>query len=106
MIIAYIRNSHFRNMYINLIKSEIRKQVKTYSRNIQNIINAYSLKLIDQAIDSIYLVGNSIFCPTSGLNGQILRSLEYGTNNTKAYHIITHATKSIIKEVDTSEYVI
>lgn len=104
MIIAHIKNSNLRNMYLNLVKSEIRRLLKVYSKNIKNITAMYSSNLIEQAIDGIYLVGNSIFCPTSGLNGQILRSLEYGTNSTKAYHIITQATKSIFKEVDIDEY--
>lgn len=100
MVISDFTTLKARPMYLNLLKFYIEKQVRLYKSLLQGILNTYTEDEILNAIDSIHLVGKYVFMPTSGLNGQILRALEYGTNNTKSYNIITQATKTFEKEVN------
>lgn len=106
MIIASLNNVYNRIIYLRLIKYEIKKTIKTYKYLLKNIISLYSEDDIEEAIESITLVGTDVFCPTTGLNGQILRSLEYGTATNKSYHIISYSTRKVLKEVKGYEYVI
>ena len=106
MIIGKLKYNINRNLYLKLIKYEISKNIDTYKKLIKNILSLYTKEQIDNAINSIVISGNNIFCPTSGINGRILRSLEYGTNNTKAYHIITISTDKVLKEVKGYESII
>jgi hypothetical protein len=106
MIIANLNIVPNRLWYLKIIKYEIKKSVDTYSQLLKGILSIFSKDQINEAIDSIYLIGTSIFCPTSGLNGQILRALEYGTNNNKSYHLISYSTRKVLKEVKGYEYVI
>ena len=106
MIIASLNNVYNRIIYLRLIKYEIKKTIKTYKYLLKNIISLYNEDDIEEAIESITLVGTDVFCPTTGLNGQILRSLEYGTATNKSYHIISYSTRKVLKEVKGYEYVI
>lgn len=106
MIIANLSSINNRQLYLKLIKYEIRKTIKAYSSLLKGIMSVFNEEQIEEAIDSINIVGKSIFCPTNGLNGQILRALEYGTNNNKSCHIISFSVKKVLKEVKGYEHVI
>lgn len=106
MIIADLSIVHNRLIYLRLIKHEILETYRTYKNLLKNIISLYDEKQIKEAINSISMVGTSVFCPTTGLNGQILRALEYGTSTNKSYHIISYSARKILKEVRGYEYVI
>jgi hypothetical protein len=99
MILANLNIVYNRLIYLRLIKYEIKKTFKAYKHLLTGILNIYNENQVDEAINSITLVGTSVFCPTTGINGQILRAIEYGTANTKAYHIITYSTRKVLKEV-------
>jgi len=106
MIITSLSMVYNRLVYLRLIKHEIKQTYKAYKHLLKGILSLFDEDQIMEAIESISLVGTSIFCPTTGLNGQILRALEYGTQNNKSYHIITYSTRKILKEVKGYEYVI
>ena len=93
-------------MIIANIKHEIKETFKSYKQLLKGITALFTDEQIQEAINSISMVGTSVFCPTTGLNGQILRALEYGTNNNKSYHIISYSTRKVLKEVKGYEYVI
>lgn len=103
MILANISIVTNKNLYVKLIRYEIKKNIKTFSKVLKNLLNRYTEEDIDNALESIKLIGNSIFCPTSGKYGQLLRALEYGTNDTKACHILTYSTNKVLKEVNCYE---
>lgn len=104
MILANISEVINKKLYLKLIKYEIKKTIKAYSRIINNILKMYSEDDIDNAIDTIELIGMNIYCPTSGKYGRLLRALEYGTNDTKACHILTYSTNKVLKEVSGHEF--
>lgn len=106
MIIANLNIVHNRLIYLRLIKHEIKETFKSYKQLLKGITTLFTDEQIQEAINSISMVGTSVFCPTTGLNGQILRALEYGTNNNKSYHIISYSTRKVLKEVKGYEYVI
>ena len=106
MIIANLSIVQIHLIYLRLIKHEIKETIKTYKHLLKGILSVFDEDQVNEAVESITLVGTSIFCPTTGLNGQILRALEYGTNNNKSYHIVSYSTRKILKEVKGYEYVI
>lgn len=106
MIIANLNIVRNRLIYLRLVKHEIKETYKAYKKLLKGILSIFTEEQINEAIESISLVGTSIFCPTTGINGQILRALEYGTNNNKAYHLITYSSRKVLKEVKGYEYVI
>lgn len=106
MILANLNIVRNRLIYLRLIKHEIKKTFKAYKNLLKGITSLYDEEQIQEAIESISMVGTSVFCPTTGLNGQILRALEYGTSTNKSYHIITYSTRKVLKEVKGYEYVI
>ena len=103
MIIARFLYKSNGQIYLNLIKEKIRVLVKVYNPVLKEIINQYTEEKIYKAIDTIYISNGTIFCPTNGFYGQILRALEYGTGKNKSYHIISQAVNSIKKEVGVYE---
>ena len=106
MNIAYLGKNPNKNLYLNLIKNEIKKTFRVYKKLLKSLIDLYEEDTIYNAIDSIYLIGNSIYCPTDGLNGKILRTLEYGASHIKSYHILSYSTKKVLKEVNNNEPII
>ena len=106
MILAILNYKGNKKIYLDLLKRRIEEIYKIYKPVLSNIISSYNEKQIYAAIDSIYLSGNSIYCPTNGQYGQILRALEYGTGKNKSYHIISQATRNLFKEVKGYEFVI
>ena len=106
MIIASLNLYGNKLIYLRLVKYEIKKTYKTYLPLLKGIIGNYKESDIEEAINSITLVGTNIFCPTTGKSGQILRALEYGTYNNKSYHIISYSTRKVLKEVKGYEFVI
>jgi hypothetical protein len=98
MIIADIgQYGALRGYVINLIQEIVRKLIRENRHNLTEILNLYSEEEINNAIElGIRRAGNKVFVQTSGGMGRILRSLEYGTGNTKALHILTLAARKVI----------
>lgn len=106
MYIANLSTIKNRETYLNLIKYTIRSLVDEYSNKLQSLFNLYTTKQIDDAINTIVLVGNKVFCPTVGTSGKILRILEYGDNQTNSYKILTQSTRKVLREIGDANYVI
>ena len=105
MIIADLSKVISRTVYLKIIKHEIKESFRHYKPLLKGILSLYTEEEIEQAIDSIYLVGKQVFAPTTRRNGQILRALEYGTSNNKSYKILSISVRKIMKEVDNNELV-
>lgn len=82
---------------IGAIQDMVFKKIKDNEHNLKDFFKTYSDEDIKEAITTgIRRAGNKVFMQTSGNIGKILRSLEYGTNTTKALHIVSLATRAVI----------
>ena len=99
MILDKIEYQINTQLYLKVLKSKLIHNIVSYKPLLKNIINQYKEQNIYRAVDTIYIDGQIIFCPTGGIYGQILRALEYGTSSTKAYHLISQTNKNLLKEV-------
>lgn len=87
--------------FISLLKDNVFKEIMLYRRLlVDDLLKKYTKEDIENIIDKgLCIVGNSIWMITSGQEGQFLRAIEYGTGNSKAYHIVTNALRKTLKEV-------
>ncbi len=82
---------------IELTQKELKREILENQHNLVNFNTLFTEKEINNAITfGIRRTGNMVFMQTDGLNGQILRALEYGTSNTKALHLVTKAIRKVI----------
>lgn len=91
-------------MYIKLIRESVREFVNTYDTLLINFYKIYSKEAVNEAIDNITVINGNIFIPTQGLQGEILRALEYGTSYMKAYKLISIAIRKVTREGFSDEY--
>lgn len=106
MILARLKSKAFTKLYLRLIKAEIKETTNTMKPLLNEVYSTFGENKINNAIKKIYINGKNIICPVSGNEGQILRALEYGTGKTKALHIISIATRKILKETGNYEFII
>ena len=105
MIFADLSDYKNKITILNIIKKKILILIKMYTKQLEPILQNYSDDQIERSVDSISLAGNKIFCPTTNLEGRILRSIEYGTGQTKAYNIISMAIKKVLLEVKANGHI-
>ena len=98
MIIADLsKYSGAQLVVVDAIKKTLNNELVENKLYIDILLNRYSKKDIEKAIDiGIRLSGYKVFVQTSDKCGEILRALEYGTNNCRALHLITKAVRKVI----------
>lgn len=98
MILADIgQYQALKGFVIELTQKELKRELLENQHNLTNFNTLFTEKEINNAITfGIRRAGNMVFMQTNGLNGQILRALEYGTSNTKALHLVTRAIRKVI----------
>lgn len=98
MIVADIGGYQaLKGFVINLIQQTLRNNLITYQDKLKELYSLYGEEDINRAIQyGIRRAGNKVYVQTYGLDGRILRSLEYGTGRTKAYHLITKSVRKVI----------
>ena len=108
MIIAQIPNYGFNKWlaraYVKVIRETVRNMINKYDALLKRFREIYSNDEINKAIDSIQIINGNVFIPTTGINGTILRALEYGTSYMKSYKIISIAVREVLKEGLSDEY--
>ena len=87
-----------------LVKT-IKAQFLLYKNDYEYMIKIYGEDNIFNAIASIYYENHSFYSPVAGINGQILRMLEYGGTKTKAHKLLSKVSRIISRKVDGESYV-
>ena len=96
---------------INAIHDTIVKTIKAqfllYKDDYKYLIKIYNEDNIYSAISDIYFndKDKSFYAPVSGINGQILRMLEYGGVQTKAHKLLSKVSRIISRKVNGESYV-
>ena len=93
------------NTILNFLISYIKKLLNVNQRDLESIRKIYNDDDIEHAINSLYIIGKSIYAPTSGKDGIILRYLEYGGYGIKTKKILSRASRLISRKVNGDDYV-
>lgn len=93
------------NIILNFLIGYIKKLLKVNQKDLESIKKLYSEEEIEHAINSLYVIGKSVYAPTSGKDGVILRYLEYGGYGIKTKKILSRASRLISRKVNGDEYV-
>ena len=92
--------SYLKMFILSIIDRELKNKSKTKnSRSLKALIDLFGLKNIHKAIDSIYGLGGSIYVPTKGKLGTILRYLEFGGEGIGQTKIISEAVSTLNKKI-------
>ena len=93
----------------NFILEQLQKIIKAkyivYKNKINKLLSAYNEEDIELSIKSIYIVNRTLYIPSSGKAGIILRYLEYGGAGIPSYKIISTSARQISRKLVGDSYV-
>lgn len=90
--------TYLKMFILSIIDRELKSNTRN-SKSLKSLINIYGIKNIHKAIDTIEGRKNSIYVPTKGKYGLIIRYLEYGGEGIGQTKIISEAVTILNKKI-------
>ena len=90
--------TYLKMFILSIIDRELENNTRN-SRNLKSLIDLFGIKSIHKSINTIVGKSNSIYIPTKGKYGLIIRYLEYGGEGIGQTKIISEAVNILNKKI-------